>query len=69
MRNFFIARITSIIPMGPFIKVHLDCGFHLVAYITHESRENLALKEGKEVTASFKATSVQVIARKEMEAE
>ena len=68
IRNFFIARITSIIPMGPFIKVHLDCGFPLVAYITNESRETLALSEGKEVTASFKATAVQVIARKEMEA-
>jgi tungstate transport system ATP-binding protein len=69
IRNFFVARITSIIPLGPFIKVHLDCGFPLVAYITNESREILALTEGKEVTASFKATAVQVIARKEMEAD
>ena len=69
MRNFFIARITSIIPMGPFVKVHLDCGFPLVAFITNESRDTLALREGKEVTASFKATSVQVIARKERNGE
>jgi tungstate transport system ATP-binding protein len=68
IRNFYLARITSIIPVGPFIKVHLDCGFPLVAYITNESRDILALSEGKEVTASFKATSVQVIARKETEA-
>jgi tungstate transport system ATP-binding protein len=69
IRNFFVARITSIIPVGPFIKVHLDCGFPLVAYITNESRDILALSEGKEVTASFKATSVQVIARREMNGE
>lgn len=69
IRNFFTARVTSIIPMGPFIKLHLDCGFPLVAYITNESRAALGLSEGKEVTASFKATSVQVIARKESEEE
>lgn len=69
IRNFFVATITSIIPLGPFIKVHLDCGFPLVAYITNESRDTLGLVEGKEVTASFKATAVQVIARKEMEAD
>lgn len=67
LRNYFTARITCIMPMGPFIKVHLDCGFPLVAYITNESRETLALSEEKEVTASFKATAVQVIARRESE--
>jgi tungstate transport system ATP-binding protein len=67
IRNYFTARITCIIPLGPFIKVYLDCGFPLVAYITNESRDTLALSEEKEVTASFKATAVQVIARKESE--
>jgi tungstate transport system ATP-binding protein len=67
IRNYFTARITCIMPLGPFIKVFLDCGFPLVAYITNESRETLALSEEKEVMASFKATAVQVIARKEPE--
>jgi tungstate transport system ATP-binding protein len=67
IRNYFTARITCIMPLGPFIKVFLDCGFPLVAYITNESRDTLALSEEKEVTASFKATAVQVIARKESE--
>ena len=67
LRNYFTARITCIMPLGPFIKVHLDCGFPLVAYITNESRDALALSEEKPVTASFKATAVQVIARKELE--
>lgn len=69
IRNYFTARITCIMPLGPFIKVYLDCGFPLVAYITNESRESLALSEDKEVIASFKATAVQVIARKESEIE
>jgi len=67
LRNYFTARITCIMPMGPFIKVYLDCGFPLVAYITNESKESLGLSEEKAVTASFKATAVQVIARKETE--
>jgi len=67
LRNYFTARITCIMPLGPFIKVHLDCGFPLVAYITNESRDALALSEEKPVTASFKATAVQVIARRESE--
>jgi len=67
IRNYFTGRITCIMPMGPFIKVYLDCGFPLVAYITNESRQSLALSEEKEVTASFKATAVQVIARREPE--
>jgi len=67
IRNYFTARITCIMPLGPFIKVFLDCGFPLVAYITNESRDALALSEEKEVIASFKATAVQVIARKESE--
>lgn len=67
LRNYFTARITCIMSMGPFIKVHLDCGFPLVAYITNESRQALALSEEKPVMASFKATAVQVIARRELE--
>ena len=63
-RNTIPGRIVRIIPMGLFYKVHLDCGFPLVAYVTHQSRENLAIEEGKGVYASFKATAVHVI-RKE----
>jgi molybdopterin-binding protein len=29
--------------------------------VTHHSLENLSLKEGKEVTASFKATAIHVV--------
>lgn len=63
-RNVFPGKIIKIIPMGLFYKVQLDCGFPLVAYVTHQSIENLSLMEQKSIIASFKATAVHVI-RKE----
>lgn len=60
-RNLFPARILATASMGPFLKVTLDCGFPLVAYVTRESYASLALAEGKEVFASFKATAVHLI--------
>ncbi len=63
-RNVFPGKIKKITPMGLFHKIHLDCGFPLVAYVTHQSLDNLSLREGHSVIASFKATAVHVI-RKE----
>jgi tungstate transport system ATP-binding protein len=62
-RNVFHAIILDIDSMGPFLKLTLDCGFPLVSYVTREAFANLGLYEGKEVFASFKATSVHVIPR------
>ena len=63
-RNVFPGRIEKILSLGFYQKVQLNCGFPLVAYVTHQSTENLSLKEGKEMTASFKATAIHVIRRK-----
>jgi len=63
-RNVFIGTIRKITPLGLFTRVRVDCGFDIVAYVTHQSLEELALAEGKQVTASFKATAVHVILRK-----
>jgi len=63
-RNVFSGTIRKITPLGLFFRVRLDCGFDLVAYVTRQSVESLALEEGKSVVASFKATSVHVIPRK-----
>jgi tungstate transport system ATP-binding protein len=60
-RNVFPGKITKITPMGLFHKVHLDCGFPLVAYITGQSLEDLSLRERNDIVASFKATAVHVI--------
>jgi tungstate transport system ATP-binding protein len=64
-RNVFAAKIEKVTSLGPYQKVQLDCGFPLVAYVTHHSLEKLSLEKGKEVTASFKATAIHVIRKKE----
>jgi tungstate transport system ATP-binding protein len=64
-RNAFPGTIRKITPLGLFYRVRLDCGFDLVAFVTRQSVEDLALEEGKRVTASFKATAVHVIPRRE----
>jgi tungstate transport system ATP-binding protein len=60
-RNVFKGQVEKIIPMGFYEKIRLDCGFPLVAYITHESSRQLALQAGKEVQVFIKATSIHVI--------
>jgi tungstate transport system ATP-binding protein len=63
-RNLFSAIIKKVVSLGLYQKVQLDCGFPLVAYVTHHSTENLSLGEGKMVIASVKATAIHVIRRK-----
>jgi tungstate transport system ATP-binding protein len=60
-RNAIPGKIESIHSMGLFYKIHLDCGFCLIAYITRSSLEELCLKTGDDVIASFKATAVHLI--------
>ncbi len=64
-RNVFPGRIEKIISLGLYQKVQLHCGFPLVAFVTNHSLENLSLQEGKGVAASFKATAIHVVRRKE----
>lgn len=61
-RNHFPGQVTRILPWGAAFKVHLDCGFPLVAFVTRPSIEVLGLNEGMTVLATFKATAVHVIA-------
>jgi len=60
-RNVFRGKIFKITPLGPYQKIHVDCGFPLVAYVTNHSLEELLLTEGGEVRASFKATAIHVV--------
>ncbi len=64
-RNVFPGRIMKITSLGLYQKIHLDCTFPLVAYVTNHSLEELSLTEGKEMRASFKATAVTVIRKGE----
>ena len=64
-RNVFQGKIMKIISMGLYQKVHLHCGFPLVAFVTNHSLEELSLTVGKEIGVSFKATAVTVIRKGE----
>lgn len=68
-KNVFPARIADIASMGPFLRLRLDCGFTLTSYVTRDSFSSLELAEGKEVFASFKATSVHLIRRRSGQAD
>ncbi len=61
LRNIYKGKVLKVALLGPYQKIHLDCGFPLVAYVTNNSSKRLDIEEGKEVTASFKATSIHVI--------
>jgi molybdenum ABC transporter ATP-binding protein len=63
VRNRLLGRVTRIALAGPFIRVEVDAGFRLVALITKHALEDLELAPGSEVTATFKATAVHLIAR------
>jgi tungstate transport system ATP-binding protein len=60
-RNRFAGRVTRIFPVGSQVRVTLDCGFPLAALITGRSLEGMGLKEGQEVVATFKASSIHLI--------
>lgn len=60
-RNRLPASITGITVLGALVKVSLDCGFPLTAYITRASREEMGLEVGVRVTAAVKATSIHVM--------
>jgi len=60
-RNHLAGIITRLIPLGPYVRVVVDCGFPLVAVLTHRSVEELGLREGVPAIATFKATVPHVI--------
>jgi tungstate transport system ATP-binding protein len=63
-RNSFDGRILRIEPIGRRVRVVLDCGFPLVAHVTHRSARELGLSAGDVVVASFKATVPHLLARR-----
>jgi molybdopterin-binding protein len=62
-RNRLTGPITRSLPFGSQVKVTVDCGFTLAAVITRRSWEEMGLAVGREVVASFKASSVHLISR------
>ena len=62
-RNRLQGRIHKLTPQGPLVRVEVDCGFPVLALVTRASAREMQLKEGLDVTASFKATAVHLIPR------
>ena len=60
-RNRLPGRVTEVNVMGALVKVGLECGFPLVAYVTRASQEEMDIEKGRRVTAVFKATSIHVM--------
>jgi tungstate transport system ATP-binding protein len=60
-RNRLPAEIQSLQRFGVTTKVFLDCGFSLVALITHRSAEDMGLQPASHLVASFKATALHLI--------
>lgn len=63
-RNHLPATVTRIVPSGPFLRVEMDAGFPLVALITKQSREDLAIEVGVKVIATFKAAAVHLLRKR-----
>jgi tungstate transport system ATP-binding protein len=59
--NVFLGKITGIVSTGPFLKVTLDCGFPLVAYVTGRTFPEIKLVLGEQITTSIKASAVHLI--------
>jgi tungstate transport system ATP-binding protein len=60
-RNRLDGRIARLAPQGSTVRVTIDCSFPLVALITRASADEMALAEGQQVTAVFKAGAVHLI--------
>ena len=56
-------RVLRTVPQGPLVRVVVDCGFPLVALVTRASARELDLREGRSVTAAFKASAVHLMTR------
>ena len=63
-RNSFAGEVTWVVSMGPLTRVEINCGFPLVVLVTKRSAEELELKKGRQVYATFKATGVHVVKRR-----
>ncbi|WP_203336664.1 ABC transporter ATP-binding protein [Nocardioides limicola] len=62
-RNHLAAVVTGLDDHGPLLRVDLDAGFALAAYVTRPTREDLGLTPGLRVTAVIKAPAVHLVPR------
>jgi molybdate transport system ATP-binding protein len=62
-QNRLAARVQSITTVGNRVRVGLDAGQPLVAEVTQAAADELGLRVGSSVAASWKATATRVTAR------
>ncbi len=62
-RNILHGVITRLTPVGPLMRLEIDCGFPLLGLVTRSSASDLGLEIGKDIYAGFKATGTHVIKR------
>lgn len=60
-RNRLAARIVSLQPEGPLVRLTLDAGFPLESVVTRQACADLDLAEGEAVTALLKASAIHLI--------
>ncbi|MCU0619985.1 MAG: ABC transporter ATP-binding protein [Gemmatimonadales bacterium] len=60
--NRLRGTVREVRPLGATTEAHLDCGFPLVALLTRPAAEELELREGAVVAASFRAAATHLIA-------
>ncbi len=58
-RNVIQSRVEKVTQLGSIYQIHMNTG--LSAVVTHQSVEELGLKPGTEIYASFKATAIHLI--------
>jgi molybdate transport system ATP-binding protein len=59
-RNRWPGAVTSVVPHGSAVRVHLDAVSGLIADVTPESAARLGLTPGRRVWAAVKATEVSI---------
>ena len=62
-RNRLVGTICSLSREGPLTRLNVDCGFPLMAVITNQACEELALGPGETVTVLVKAPAIHLIPR------
>ncbi len=60
-RNILFGKIKEIANRGALLKIVVDCGKEISAYISKQSFEELELKRGKVVSLRFKITAPHVL--------
>jgi molybdate transport system ATP-binding protein len=63
VRNQLPARVVSLRPEGPLVRVELDAGFPLFALVTRAACAELALRDGEAITALIKAPGIHLVPR------